>query len=145
MGGSADEIAFFGGSFTGISEKKQNEYLSIAKKYIESKNVKSIRLSTRPDYISKDTVKRLFEYGVRNIELGAQSMDEEVLILAKRGHTKEDVEKACKLINEFGFELGVQMMVGFLAVRGCQLMEKYMNAQHNSVLVCCILSILTTI
>ena len=54
----------------------------------------------------------LKKYNVKTIELGVQSMDEEVLILAKRGHTKEDVEKACKLINEFGFELGVQMMVG---------------------------------
>lgn len=112
MGGSADEIAFFGGSFTGISEKKQNEYLSIAKKYIESKNVKSIRLSTRPDYISKDTVKRLFEYGVRNIELGAQSMDEEVLRLSKRGHSVSDVENASEIIAESGITLGLQMMTG---------------------------------
>lgn len=54
----------------------------------------------------------LKKYNVKTIELGVQSMDEEVLLLAKRGHTSQDVEKACALINEFGFELGVQMMVG---------------------------------
>ncbi len=112
MGGSADEIAFFGGSFTGIDENKQNDYLSIAKKYIEAGRIKSIRLSTRPDYITKETVDRLIEYGVRNIELGAQSMDENVLKLSKRGHSVYDVEKAAETITESQITLGLQMMTG---------------------------------
>lgn len=111
-GGYADQIAFFGGSFTGIDEKKQNEYLSLAQRYIISGNVKSIRLSTRPDYIDRDTVERLIFYGVNNIELGAQSMDEEVLLLAKRGHSAYDVEKASEIINSSGAILGLQMMTG---------------------------------
>ena len=62
----ARQIAFFGGSFTGISAEKQNEYLSIANEYIKKGLVESIRLSTRPDYIDSETVKRLSFYGVKN-------------------------------------------------------------------------------
>ena len=114
MGGKAGQIAFFGGSFTGIREDIQNEYLSLAQKYIKNGLVKSIRLSTRPDYIKKDTVKRLMSYGVTNIELGAQSMDDEVLYLSKRGHKASDVENASEIILESGCTLGLQMMTGLL-------------------------------
>ena len=109
---SAEQIAFFGGSFTGISEVKQNEYLSLANEYIKKGLVGSIRLSTRPDYISPDTVKRLVSYGVKNIELGAQSMDEDVLSASKRGHSSCDVERASGIILDGGAVLGLQMMTG---------------------------------
>lgn len=111
-GKTAEQIAFFGGSFTGIDVKKQNEYLALAKEYIEKGLVGSIRLSTRPDYIDRDTVERLVSYGVKNIELGAQSMDEKVLRLARRGHSSRDVEDAAGIINENGAVLGLQMMTG---------------------------------
>ena len=108
----ADQIAFFGGSFTGISVEKQKEYLSLASEYIKKGLVGSIRLSTRPDYISEDTVKRLVSFGVKNIELGAQSMDEEVLRASNRGHSSFDVEKASEIILKGGAVLGLQMMTG---------------------------------
>ena len=111
-GKTAEQIAFFGGSFTGIDVKKQNEYLSLAKEYIRKGLVKSIRLSTRPDYIDGGTVQRLISYGVKNIELGAQSMDDEVLLLSKRGHTSQNVERAAEIINGSGVILGLQMMTG---------------------------------
>lgn len=111
-GKKAEQIAFFGGSFTGIEVNKQNEYLSLAQEYIEKGLVKSSRLSTRPDYIDKETVKRLISFGVKNIELGAQSMDEEVLLLAKRGHSARDVEIAAEVISANGAVLGLQMMTG---------------------------------
>lgn len=111
-GGKADQIAFFGGSFTGIDVKEQNEYLLLAQEYIISGKVGSIRLSTRPDYIDGETVKRLISYGVRNIELGAQSMDDGVLYAARRGHTAMDVEKAAEIIGKSGAVLGLQMMTG---------------------------------
>lgn len=111
-GKTAEQIAFFGGSFTGIDVKKQNEYLSLAEGYIKKGLVKSIRLSTRPDYIDGNTVQRLISYGVKNIELGAQSMDEEVLRLAKRGHSSQDVARAAEIINGSGAVLGLQMMTG---------------------------------
>lgn len=109
---NARQIAFFGGSFTGIEEEKQNEYLSIAQEYIKKGKVESIRLSTRPDYIDKETVKRLISFGVKNIELGAQSMDNEVLSLSKRGHSAEDVERAAEVICGSGVTLSLQMMTG---------------------------------
>lgn len=112
MGGKAQQIAFFGGSFTGIEIEKQNEYLSLAYEYVKSGKVDSIRLSTRPDYIDTDTVERLVSYGVKNIELGAQSMDDDVLIASKRGHSKEHVENASRIITDMGVTLGLQMMTG---------------------------------
>jgi len=106
------DIGFFGGNFTGISENLQKEYLSIASEYLEKKWVHGIRLSTRPDYITRESLELLREYKVTTIELGAQSLDEEVLKLAGRGHSVADVEKASALILKNGFMLGLQMMTG---------------------------------
>ena len=106
------EVAFFGGSFTGIEEEKQNELLEAAYKYVQSGQVDGIRISTRPDYINKQILKRLKKYKVKTIELGVQSTNNYVLARAKRCHTFEDVKKASKLIRFYGFTLGHQMMVG---------------------------------
>ncbi len=106
------EVAFFGGSFTGIEEEKQEELLSAAYEYIKQKKVDSIRISTRPDYIDKKILKRLKKYKVKTIELGVQSANDYILKKAGRGHTFEDVVKASKLIRWYGFDLGHQMMVG---------------------------------
>ena len=106
------EIAFFGGSFTGIDEKTQEELLQIAYDYIKNGKVDSIRISTRPDYINKEILKRLKKYKVKTIELGVQSANDYILGRANRGHTFKDVERASKLIRWYGFNLGHQMMVG---------------------------------
>jgi histone acetyltransferase (RNA polymerase elongator complex component) len=106
------EIGFFGGNFTGLPMDEQESYLRVAHSFLESGKVKGIRLSTRPDYISEQGLHPLKQYGVSTIELGVQSMDEEVLIQSARGHTAEDVEKAARLIIAHGFRLGLQMMVG---------------------------------
>ena len=106
------EVAFFGGSFTGIEEAKQEELLSTAYEYIKQKKVDSIRISTRPDYIDKKILKRLKKYKVKTIELGVQSANDYILKKVGRGHTFEDVVKASKLIRWYGFDLGHQMMVG---------------------------------
>ena len=107
------EIAFFGGSFTAINENLQNELLELAYTYVKEGKVESIRISTRPDCIDKNILKRLKKYKVKTIELGVQSANDFVLKRANRGHTFEDVKKASKLIRWFGFRLGHQMMVGF--------------------------------
>ncbi len=106
------EIAFFGGSFTGIDEKIQEELLQVAYEYIKNGQVNSIRISTRPDYINKDILKRLKKYRVKTIELGVQSANDYILSRANRGHTFKDVVRASKLIRWYGFDLGHQMMVG---------------------------------
>lgn len=105
-------IAFFGGSFTGIDFQKQREYLALAKEYVDMGAVSGIRLSTRPDYIDDERLALLKEYGVTNVELGAQSMDNEVLIRANRGHNSEAVYRASELIKNAGITLGLQMMTG---------------------------------
>ena len=106
------EVAFFGGSFTGIDVDKQKELLSVAYEYIKNKKIDSIRISTRPDYINKEILQMLKSYGVKTIELGVQSTNDYILNKSKRGHTFEDVKKASKLIRKNGFILGHQMMVG---------------------------------
>ena len=106
------EVAFFGGSFTGIDVEKQEEFLETAYEYIKKGKVDSIRISTRPDYIDKTVLKRLKKYKVETIELGVQSANDFILKRSNRGHTFEDVKKASKLIRWYGFKLGHQMMVG---------------------------------
>jgi histone acetyltransferase (RNA polymerase elongator complex component) len=106
------EIGFFGGSFTGIDIDLQKEFLTVAKKYKDSGKVHAIRLSTRPDYIDDEILDMLKSYGVTTVELGAQSMEDRVLALNRRGHTSEDTIKASKLIKSRGINLGLQMMTG---------------------------------
>ena len=106
------EVAFFGGSFTGIDIDVQKELLEAANEYIKDKKVESIRISTRPDYINKDILKMLKKYNVRTIELGVQSSNDYILNKSKRNHTFEDVKKASKLIRRYHFILGHQMMIG---------------------------------
>ena len=106
------EIAFFGGSFTGISKVVQKKYLNIAQEYVSMGKVKGIRLSTRPDYINADILTLLKEYSVKVIELGIQSLDEEVLRKSLRNYRPEEAISACQMIKEYGFSLGVQTMIG---------------------------------
>lgn len=106
------EVSFFGGSFTGIPINEQIELLTPAKKALDEGLIDAIRLSTRPDYIDENILDMLKKYGASIIELGVQSLDKEVLLLSNRGHTVEDVYKASRLIKEWGFTLGLQMMVG---------------------------------
>ncbi|MBN2260962.1 MAG: radical SAM protein [Clostridiales bacterium] len=106
------EIAFFGGSFTGIPMSQQIDYLEIANVYLKKGMIDGIRLSTRPDYINEKILLFLKEYGVTTIELGVQSLDDTVLGKAKRGHTIEDVIRSSNLIKYYNFELGLQMMIG---------------------------------
>ena len=109
---SYKEVAFFGGSFTGIDVEKQEEYLKTVYEYIKDKKIDSIRVSTRPDYINRDILKMLKKYKVKTIELGVQSANDYILKKIGRGHTFDDVKRASKLIRRYRFVLGHQMMVG---------------------------------
>ncbi len=106
------EVGFFGGTFTGIPLAEQENYLRLVQPYIDSGRVQGIRLSTRPDYINTEVLLILKKYGVTTIELGAQSLDDEVLKASFRGHTAKQVEDASLMIREAGFHLGLQMMIG---------------------------------
>ena len=104
------EIAFFGGSFTAIDRAYMISLLDATAPYID--RFKGIRISTRPDCIDDEVLTLLRSYKVSSIELGAQSMSDEVLTANDRGHTAEDVRTASKLIKRYGFSLGLQMMTG---------------------------------
>jgi len=106
------EIGFFGGSFTGIDRKQQIEFLEIASRYVKEGAVKELRLSTRPDYINEEILDYLKKYNVKTIELGVQSLVEEVLHKSCRGHSVEDVTKASAMIKKYGIRLGLQTMIG---------------------------------
>ena len=105
-------IGFFGGNFTGIPIELQEKYLSIASEYLVSEKIHGIRLSTRPDYINEEVLELLKRYSVTTIELGAQSLDDDVLRKSRRGHSAEDIILASELIKANGFSLGLQMMIG---------------------------------
>ncbi len=111
------EIAYFGGSFTGIDRELMVYLLDIAEDYIIDPRegcarVTGIRMSTRPDYINDEIIGILSHYHVKTVELGLQSMRDSVLTLSKRGHSALDAEKACRLIKNAGYELIGQMMIG---------------------------------
>ena len=106
------ELAFFGGSFTGLPLSEQEAFLEVAKGYKEAGRIGKIHLSTRPDYISPQILDNLKRYGVDVIELGVQSFDEEVLRLSGRGHHTDVVYQSAALIQDYGFTLGIQLMIG---------------------------------
>ncbi len=107
--GETAELAFYGGSFTAIPPAEQEALLAAARRYDV---VGPIRVSTRPDRIDEAALALLKAYGVETVELGAQSMDDEVLRLSGRGHKACDTERAAKLVKASGFGLILQMMTG---------------------------------
>lgn len=108
------EIAFFGGSFTAVDKEYRRALLYAASEYVKEfpEQYAGIRCSTRPDCIDENILNELMLYGVTAVELGAQSMNDEVLGANLRGHTAEDVRRASRLIKSYGIELGLQMMTG---------------------------------
>ena len=110
--GAERQLAFYGGSFTAIPAEQQEELLQAAHDALERGQIDSIRLSTRPDAVNEQVLARLRRFGVETVELGAQSMDDEVLRLSGRGHTAEDVARASGQIKAAGFKLILQMMTG---------------------------------
>ena len=106
------EVAFFGGSFTGLPLDEQESFLKLAKPFLDKNLIQGIRLSTRPDYINNEVLDLLKQYGVTTVELGAQSFDDEVLLKSHRGHTAKQIEVASAMVLEAGFNLGLQMMIG---------------------------------
>ena len=105
-------VAFFGGSFTCLPEPVQNRYLDAVQPYLQEGRIEGIQLSTRPDYIDDHILQNLKNKGVTLVELGAQSLDDEILVRSGRGHTVADVENASRLIRQHDIDLGLQMMIG---------------------------------
>ena len=114
------ELAFYGGSFTALPLRSQQDFFEAAAPFIHSGAVKSIRLSTRPDAINDTVCTIMKKYGVETVEIGCQSMDPEVLQLSRRGHTKEDTIYAVACLREHGFNVILQMMTGLPGDNGQQ-------------------------
>jgi histone acetyltransferase (RNA polymerase elongator complex component) len=106
------QIAFYGGNFTGIDRERQRELLELANVFIREGLVESIRISTRPDYIDAEGLDFLKKYNVRTVEIGAQSLADDVLLMSRRGHTAADVSRAMELLQSRGLETGIHLMVG---------------------------------
>ena len=106
------EIAFFGGSFTGIDRELMLYLLGVAQRYVDGGKAVGIRMSTRPDYITERVLEDLSHFSVKTIELGLQSLDDEVLVASGRGHDAACALRACRAVKESGYELIGQMMIG---------------------------------
>lgn len=130
------EVAYFGGSFTAIPREVQDTLLEPAKEAFQKGIIQGIRLSTRPDAITVERLAKLYESGVRTIELGVQTLDEDMLVDAKRGHTAEDVEQACKMIREQGMTLGIQLLPGLPGETWTTLVNTAVKAGHLQADLC---------
>ncbi|MBW1636317.1 MAG: radical SAM protein [Deltaproteobacteria bacterium] len=106
------QVAFYGGSFTCLARQEQVDMLSSVQPFIDSGRVGSIRLSTRPDCVDPEICSLLREFGVTTVELGVQSLDDDVLERSRRGHTTRQSRNALKMLQGAGMEAGVQLMVG---------------------------------
>lgn len=106
------QIAFYGGTFTGMAREEQARLLRMAQPYLRDGRVESLRISTRPDEIDEDLPDFLRAHGVRTVELGAQSLDDGVLLQSRRGHTAEDVVSAARRLRANGLEVGFHLMLG---------------------------------
>jgi histone acetyltransferase (RNA polymerase elongator complex component) len=111
-GTSEKQIAFYGGSFTAIPKEDQIRYLEAAHPFLTSGWIDSIRISTRPDALEEGTLSVLKKYGVKTVEIGAQSMIDEVLFLSQRGHSVADILSATSRLKQCGFEVGIHLMIG---------------------------------
>lgn len=110
--GRRAEIAFFGGSFTGIQRELMTELLDTAESFVRDGRADGIRMSTRPDYISEEIIDIIGRYTLSEVELGIQSMSDHVLALSRRGHTSADTERAAALLSGAGIPFVGQMMIG---------------------------------
>jgi histone acetyltransferase (RNA polymerase elongator complex component) len=106
------QVAFYGGSFTAIPKEDQIRYLEAARQFLTSGLIDSIRVSTRPDALDEEALSLLKEYGVKTVEIGAQSMIDEVLFLSQRGHSVADILSATSRLKQWCFEVGIQLMIG---------------------------------
>ncbi|UCF85685.1 MAG: radical SAM protein [Desulfobacteraceae bacterium] len=110
--GRKPEVAFYGGTFTRLPLYRMSELLGAVAPYLKQGFFLSIRVSTRPDALDEKRLKIMEDYGVLTVELGAQSMDDKVLVLSKRGHTAEDTVRAVETLRAHGLRVGIQLMPG---------------------------------
>ena len=113
--GRPAEVAFYGGSFTLLPRSEQQRLLDGVAPFIASGQVAGIRISTRPDALDTTTLDFLAAHQVRTIEIGVQSLDDEVLLRSGRGHTRQQSLDALRRVAAAGFRVGAQLLPGLPA------------------------------
>jgi histone acetyltransferase (RNA polymerase elongator complex component) len=111
-GGTPGEIAFFGGTFTSLPKELIVRILEVSSGLVIKGVFSGIRFSTRPDSISEQTCALLREYPIQTVELGVQSLSNEVLASSRRGYAAADVRRAAGLVHANSWNLGIQLMPG---------------------------------
>ena len=106
------EVAFYGGSFSAIPRAQQEAFLRPAYEALQEGLIDGIRCSTRPDALSAEDIAFLKSYGVTTVEMGVQSMDDDILAFAKRGHSAQDVVQAVGRLQQAGITVGIQILPG---------------------------------
>ncbi|MCP4664740.1 MAG: radical SAM protein [Deltaproteobacteria bacterium] len=106
------EVAFYGGTFTRLPKDRIKALLKAVAPYIGKGHFHAIRVSTRPDAIDKERLEIMKGCRVDTVELGAQSMDDDVLSLSKRGHSAGDTRQSVHILRRYGFKVGIQLMPG---------------------------------
>lgn len=113
--GQVPELAFYGGSFTAIEKATQEALLGAAAQLLAKGAISGIRLSTRPDALDDEVLARLRYHGVETVEIGVQSLDDEVLAASQRGHTAAQAISAITRVKAAGFRCGAQLMLALPA------------------------------
>jgi histone acetyltransferase (RNA polymerase elongator complex component) len=110
--GARFEVAFYGGTFTGLDLERQEQLLRTVQPYINSGEIVGIRLSTHPKMFNEQIFALLVAFGVTTVELGVQSFDNLVLQKAARGHTAEEAEQTIARLQQMGIAVGIHLMIG---------------------------------
>lgn len=112
-GGRAEEIAFYGGTFTAMPRERQLAYLEAAAPFLREGRIGAVRVSTRPDALEEAWLTRLRdEYMLRTVELGVQSFDPRVLAALGRSHSPDDVTDGVAALKRLGIRASLHMMIG---------------------------------
>ena len=106
------ELAFYGGTFTGLNFSIQEQFLHTAQSYVDHGNVTGIRISTHPAMFNERIFSLLHAFSVTTVELGVQSFDDDVLHYAKREHTAKEAKQTIIRLQRSGIAVGIHLMVG---------------------------------
>ncbi len=109
---SHTEVAFYGGTFTGLESSVMEGMLQAVQPFLERREVQALRASTKPDYVDAEKVGLLLNFGMKIVELGVQSMDDKVLRQVGRAYDSAQVRRAVELLQRKGMKVGIQLMQG---------------------------------
>ncbi len=107
------QYQFIKGCFDALNGE-ESATLEEAKRLNETANHRctGLCIETRPDWCGQEEIERMLEFGTTRVELGVQTLDDEIYRLVRRGHKVEDVVKATKLLKEHGFKVHYHWMPG---------------------------------